>query len=259
MHAFILLLFFKCLLVAGKSLEFLKFYSDFHVCEKTSTVLQLDDDDDFNFNTLQLFVNKENEYHEINLKNNINIFVFSMKEILFMAECKKIKMITIPDIVSICYKYLYVAYYEDGDPEQKHGFLQKNMIIRKDKQDLEEQSCQTRNDIYTIGNDIISQTGNNKTNKGTLIKFNKSANKQASFASLKKLSETNDYFEQIDNNRIYKIYSILENIITPCLFIINLIKFLFEWCKHEDNSKSIIGNNSCIETEDSIEMSIQTL
>ena len=56
-----------------------------------------------------------------------------------------------------------------------------------------------------------------------------------------------------------KINSILENIITPCFFIINLIKFLFEWSKHEDNSKLINENNSCIETEDSIEMSIQTL
>lgn len=68
----------------GKSLEFLKFYHDFHVCEKTARVLHIDDDDDINFNTLQLFKNKENEYHEINLQNNINIFVYSEKRTLFM-------------------------------------------------------------------------------------------------------------------------------------------------------------------------------
>ena len=167
------------------------------------------------------------------------------------------------DIVSMCNDHLNVAYYEDGDPEQKHGFLQKNMIIRKDKQDLDEQLCQTRDEIYTIGYDIIRQTGNKITKKGTVINFIKSENKQASFVSLKKLSETNDYVENIDNNRIYKIYSIVENILTPLLILYNLLIFLFQKFKHANDVNSTFCNQSQSNTderdnENSVDISIQS-
>jgi hypothetical protein len=65
--------------INAKSLEYLKFFGNYHYCKNTSTIIQIDDDDDINFNTLKLYKQKEDEYHLINLKNNVNIFVYSYK------------------------------------------------------------------------------------------------------------------------------------------------------------------------------------
>jgi hypothetical protein len=52
-----------------------------------------------------------------------------------------INMIIIPYLIKECYRYLAVTYFEDGNPEQKHGFLQKNLIMREDVQTIAKEQC----------------------------------------------------------------------------------------------------------------------
>jgi hypothetical protein len=238
-----LLVFDFFLNVNARSLEYLKFFGDFHYCKSTSTIIQIDDDDDINFNTLQLYKQKEDEYHLINLKNNVNIFVYSYGQNLYESKCTMINMIIIPNMIKECYRYLAVTYYEDGNPEQKHGFLQKNLIIRNDEQKIAIEQCKNRSNIYTIGNDIIIQKGN--IDQGTSVNFDKK--KDTSFISLKTMSEVKDYFYKIDNNRIYKIYSLIENIIVPFLIILTIIKYIFN--RYQTNTIIENENDSSI-TED---------
>jgi hypothetical protein len=141
------------------------------------------------------------------------------------------------------YRYLAVTYYEDGSPEQKHGFLQKNLMIREDVQIIAKEQCQNRSNIYTIGNDIILQKGN--IDEGTSVNFDKKKN--TSFISFKTLSEVKDYLYKIDNNRIYKIFSLFENICVPILIIVSFIKYLIN--RYKKNIITENDNNSRI-TED---------
>jgi hypothetical protein len=127
--------------VNAKSLEYLKFFGNYHYCKSTSTIIQIDDDDDINFNTLKLYKQKEDEYHLINLKNNINIFVYSYGQNLYESKRTMINMIIIPNLIKECYRYLAVTYFKDGNPEQKHGFLQKNLIMREDVQTIAKEQC----------------------------------------------------------------------------------------------------------------------
>ncbi len=72
------------------------------------TILKIDDDDDRNFNVLNV-ITKESLFHEINLKNRENIFVFS--EILYIANYTQIEAINIPKSIKGCFKFLFIKYY----------------------------------------------------------------------------------------------------------------------------------------------------
>jgi hypothetical protein len=88
--------------------EFLELKKKFHACQKTETILKIDDDDDRNFNVLNV-ISKESLFHEINLKNRENIFVFS--EILYIANYTQIEAINIPKSIKGCFKFLFIKYY----------------------------------------------------------------------------------------------------------------------------------------------------
>ena len=172
--------------------DFYKLFHNFNVCFKTSNVLYIDDDDDANFNTLQLYQN-DNMYHEINLKNNKNIFIYSEGGIFFMAECKKIKAINIPKQVKFCVKFLFVRYYLESSFEPVTGYLQPNLIIRNDANTFSDiQKCVSRKNFYNIGNLTLSQSGNGSSKNYS--EFINKANETTSF-SLKKLSQIRNFID----------------------------------------------------------------
>ena len=182
------------------------------------TILKIDDDDDRNFNVLNV-ITKESLFHEINLKNGENIFVFSEKEILYIAKCTQIEAINIPKSIKGCFKFLFIKYYKVGAHDPFLGFLQPNMIIRTDKDtlDVSSDTCLKRDELYIIGNSTISQKSNGlKMSYEEKIELLTS---KTSFVSLKKISKLKKIFESINEEYVYKVFSFLENIWGFIIFI----------------------------------------
>jgi hypothetical protein len=219
-------------------LDFYKLFDNFHACIKTTSILKIDDDDDVNFNTLQLNT-KENIFHEINLKNNKNIFVYSEQGTFFMAECKNIKAINIPKEIKFCTRFLFVRYYEDDIHEPLVGYLQKNMIIRKDVEPLDITSdfCLKRNDYYNIGDIMLNIKSDTKTNYLESISFITLTNQTS---SLKELSQFENFFQQIRENYSYNVITFVVTVFVIFLFIkfitYDVLKFLISKISSKKNS-----------------------
>jgi hypothetical protein len=191
--------------------EFLEFKYEFHVCKKTSTILQLDDDDDIYFNSLYLNT-KENQFHEINLKNKENIFIYSENEIIYLAKCSKIEAINIPKSIRACDKYIFIKYYEIGIHEPFLGYLQHNLIIRSDKESLDSASefCLKRDELYIIGASRVSQKSNGKKEKyEEIIEL---LTGETSSVSLKELSKFKNIIEKANDEYGHKVFNFIENI-----------------------------------------------
>jgi hypothetical protein len=105
---------------------------------------------------------KENQFHEVNLKNKENIFNYSENEIIYLAECSKKEAVNIPKSIRTCDKYIFIKYYEISIHEPFLGYLQHNFILRSDKESLDSASefCLKRDELFIIGASRKSQKNN---------------------------------------------------------------------------------------------------
>ena len=193
----------------------------FHACAKTTTFLKVDDDDDIDYNTLNLNTN-DNQFHEINLKNKENIFIYSEKESLYLAKCSIVKAISIPKMgIKICNEYLLIKYYEEGILDHFQGYLQHNLIIRSDSKslDIDSETCLKRDEIFVIESSKISHKSNGEKDKNKYEETIQLLPGEISSVSLKELSKFKNIFERFNEECGYKVFSFLENIGVGIIFI----------------------------------------
>jgi hypothetical protein len=140
-----------------------------------------------------------------------------------MAECKNIKAINIPKEIKFCARFLFVRYYEDNIHEPLVGYLQKNMIIRKDIEliNITTEFCLQKDDYYNIGDTRLNIKSYSNKNYSEL-RYSESINLITltnKTSSLKELSKFKSFFYEIRANFTYNIVTFFVTVFVIFLFI----------------------------------------